>query len=191
MSHDLGLGQLITTTQNRDAVHVAVAPVTAGNALTPGQHVGLSKDGVASGEKTPWVGVVDPFLKNFVHKDQKFWLFLYPQTITSLRHDWSHPHPAFADAKPVESSSDDAKRKRDTQVRIAKAFMQDYARQLEVDVEELMEAAENFLVRGYVFSRGDKFESKSTDSEFWKYYEVIVGMKIPEDKKRNFFTCAC
>lgn len=40
----LGIGQIIATEQFRDAIHVAVAPVVAGEQLHPGDHVGLLQD---------------------------------------------------------------------------------------------------------------------------------------------------
>jgi hypothetical protein len=74
----------------RDAVHVAVAPVVAAAHLLPGQHVGVLADGRAGADEEP-IGVVDPFLTEAVRPGQRFWLLLYPGTITSLRHVWTHP----------------------------------------------------------------------------------------------------
>lgn len=88
------LGQTPTPDARRDAVHIAVAPVVAGHDLYPSFHVGLDKDGIAweadISDVTP-IGVVDPFRKTVVLKGETFWLFLYPDTITNLRHVWSHP----------------------------------------------------------------------------------------------------
>jgi hypothetical protein len=88
------LGQLIMDgDRRRDAIHIAVAPVTAVGRLRPGQHVGLVQEGnlelVGPGNRN--IGVVDPFLTEEVEAGQRFWLFLYPGTITGLRHVWTHP----------------------------------------------------------------------------------------------------
>ncbi|MBA4062446.1 MAG: hypothetical protein C0501_01830 [Isosphaera sp.] len=98
------LGSLVTDgDRRRDAVHVAVAPVTAAEALDPGQHVGFAPAGQAEvvGPADPGrgVGVVDPFLTAPVRPGERFWLFLYPNTVTSLRHVWTHP--AFAPRVPA------------------------------------------------------------------------------------------
>ena len=88
------LGQLIENgDRRRDAIHIAVAPVTAAEQLAPGQHVGLIEPGNLElvGPCGCNIGVVDPFLTQQVEPGQRFWLFLYPGTITGLRHVWSHP----------------------------------------------------------------------------------------------------
>lgn len=88
------LGKLIETAdRRRDAVHVAVVPVTAETELTPGQAVGLtrSNDFEFAGVSENPIGIVDPFLTSPVQAGQRFWLLLYPGTITSLRHVWTHP----------------------------------------------------------------------------------------------------
>lgn len=88
------LGQLCDEQARRDAIHIAVAPVEAFSDLHPGDHVAIEQDGKAhlrcpsEGDK---VGIVDPFLLAPVLKGERFWLFLYPGTVTSLRHVWTHP----------------------------------------------------------------------------------------------------
>ena len=88
------LGNLITDGERRrDAVHIAVAPVTAAGTLALGQHVGFVAEGdieTVGISKSP-VGIVDPFLREPVREGERFWLFLYPNTITGLRHVWTHP----------------------------------------------------------------------------------------------------
>ena len=96
------LGQLIEDgDRRRDAIHIAVAPVTAAVRLAPGQHVGLVREGNLElvGPCDRPIGVVDPFLTEPVEPGQRFWLFLYPGTITGLRHVWTHP--AFTAAAAV------------------------------------------------------------------------------------------
>ena len=95
------LGQLITDgDRRRDAIHIAVAPVVASARLMPGQHVGLVRDGSVElvGPCEHNLGIVDPFLSAPVEEGQRFWLFLYPGTITGLRHVWTHPDFAAAAA---------------------------------------------------------------------------------------------
>ena len=96
------LGQLIVTgDRRRDAVHIAVAPVTATESLQPGQHVGLASPGDTDrvGPSDSPIGIVDPYLTDCVEPGERFWLFLYPGTVTSLRHVWSHP--AFVPRPPM------------------------------------------------------------------------------------------
>jgi hypothetical protein len=40
------------------------------------------------------IGIVDPFLDQPVRPGEEFWVFVYPNTITGMRHYWQHP--AFA-----------------------------------------------------------------------------------------------
>ena len=95
------LGYLATGQTDRDAIHIAVAPVVAGTNLAPGQHVVISDDGKAYlAERAEGIGIVDPFCHFNIEAGEKFWLFMYPDTITGLRHQWSHP--AFADSADVE-----------------------------------------------------------------------------------------
>lgn len=98
------LGQFVQPFEHRrDAVHIALAPVTAGADLQPGQHVGLLREDNVTlvGPCEEPVGIVDPFLRVPVLKGSRFWLLLYPNTVTGLRHVWTHPafERAFEAAK--------------------------------------------------------------------------------------------
>lgn len=88
------VGKLIEDGERRrDAVHIAIAPMVADSELKPGQPAGLSRSDDfehATADGTP-IGIVDPFLTVPVQKGQRFWLFLFTGTITSLRHVWTHP----------------------------------------------------------------------------------------------------
>lgn len=103
------LGQLITNGDRmRDAIHIAVAPVMASVNLRPGQPIALvqSDDGhgysVADAPASLAQGIVDPFLTEPVTSGQRFWMFLYPGTITGLRHVWTHPVFAKAALEALE-----------------------------------------------------------------------------------------
>lgn len=88
------LGQILDGSERRDAVHVAIAPVTADAAVFPGEHVGIKYDKergyLVATYLHPHIGVIDPFLKKEVLSGQKCYLFVYPNTVTSLRHVWFH-----------------------------------------------------------------------------------------------------
>lgn len=91
------VGQLIPETEQafRDAIHVAVIPARALVRMSPGCHVGIHEEYLPevvaeSSEARKCIGIVDPFLKEDVEEGQRFWLFMYPNTVTSLRHAWSH-----------------------------------------------------------------------------------------------------
>src|SRR5882672_9558163 len=94
---DIGMGKLVEHDEVvMDAVHVAVVTMEAVETLYPGQDVtfGNGDDRTrvsrARGTLKP-IGIVDPFLKDAVQPGQRFWLFLYPNTTTPMRHSWKHP----------------------------------------------------------------------------------------------------
>ncbi len=111
------LGKLIEDDdRRRDAVHIAVVPVTASENLWPGEHVGFVEPGnielvaVVGGT----IGIVDPLLTSLVLKGQRFYMWIYPNTVTSLRHVWTHPafdaaaaakNKAFAEAYGIGENS--------------------------------------------------------------------------------------
>ena len=89
------LGHLLPPEERRrDAVHVAIAPVTAGEYLLPGRRIKLLEgqtDIVVPANDDDALGIIDPFLTHAVEKGQRCWICIPPGTITSLRHIWQHP----------------------------------------------------------------------------------------------------
>lgn len=90
------LGNLLTGTEGRDAIHIAITPVVASERLYPGESVelfGKTEKGLNYVRKSTGksIGIIDPFLKDPVKFGECVYLFLNPYTITSLRHVWVHP----------------------------------------------------------------------------------------------------
>ena len=91
---DVKLGKVIEGEANRDCIHIAIIPLIAGENLFRGQQIRLkfgSSDIALCGEYNDSIGIVDPFLKGCVNKNQRFYGFLTPGTVTGMRHHWEHP----------------------------------------------------------------------------------------------------
>lgn len=176
------LGTIIDDKQKRDAIHIAVLPVIAGEWFNPGDDIGVGSDGLAF-SVLKHTGIVDPFLKEPVEKGQRFWMLLYPRMVTSLRHVWSHP--AFTDddghtpLPPASSASKD--------------FIRDLAATGGRTFDELVAAGHAFLDDGEYFNgaEGGEWEGVSVPTDFWPHFENVTGRKVPDGKRENFFSCAC
>ncbi len=192
MSDTLRIGSIIVTPQNRDAVHMAIIPMIAGKRLYPSSHVGTI-DGKHAFEyddrdlSVKSIGIVDPFLKDCVEKGQEFWLFLYPGSITSLRHDWTHPDLDFQCVDHVDRDAD----KEDEGIAISRKWIEDYANSLGLGYQELMSGAANHVSHDDYLSRGGLLEGIGTDPEFWIHYMNITGTIVDSSKADNFFSCSC
>jgi hypothetical protein len=204
------LGQIIPAGHKRDAVHIAVAPLQATTMLYPGQLVALDRSDPTKADADMTlksVGIVDPYLQQPVGAGQWFWCFLLPKTITSLRHEWSHPD--FPDVAGLSASvvpPDNRKSKLDEAKRQLAYIERETERQerqgaikrimviandLDLTYEELMDAAKSWLDHGDYLCDGDKFESAYLAGNFWDDYEKIMNTEVPGDKRANFFSCAC
>lgn len=102
MSDTPKIGHLITEPVGRDAVHVAIAPVTAGERLFAGDHIGFLASGEVGAGANDHIGIVDPFIIEPVRHGERFYIWLYPGSTTGLRHVYYHP--AFK-AIPPEAKS--------------------------------------------------------------------------------------
>jgi len=176
------LGMLAPANAGRDAIHLAVEPVVATVRVFPGQHVDAS--GTPVGAK---VGIVDPYLTVAVEPGQRFWLFVYPRQITSLRHVWSHP------AFPEESSApshdiEDSMAISDKWMRAwaVKHMGDDYYGSGDLSEDDAfayaIEAGANNHIGPYEDARA------YINSEWWDHWETITGKR---GKRDEYFSCSC
>jgi hypothetical protein len=181
------LGTIITDKQvGRDAIHLACEPVTAGEAIVPGQDISVT-DGVAwtSGK---WVGIADPFIEMTIPKGAKFLCVIYPRKITSLRHVWSHPDfpedgesssdiPETPTWKDLDRAADEFGRK---------------LREHPLSGGEVIEAMEE----GYFTVYGsDAHGSMDVPDWLWELYEKVNGRMAGADPRNGgdgaYFSCSC
>lgn len=202
---NLNLGLIITTDQQRDAVHIAVAPVTAGAKLFPGERIGIVDGELVDAMPADLaIGIVDTFLKDPVAKGQRFWMFLFPGSITSLRHEWSHPSlPNLQQVIAGEcgyAGQSNAKAE-------SEAWLRHFCENSDCPGYEIVIAAAigdhdkntDPLDPGYIYSSNDgqylHFNGRDAHGEipeeFWHHVEVVTGKKIPYIDKAKYFSCSC
>lgn len=166
-SEQVQIGKLIDKNGRPDAVHVAIAPVVAIEDLEPGQRIGFaseSRERVAHNGVVKLIGIVDPFLSVDVKRGDRFFMFLDPNTITSLRHEWTHP-----DFVPTNAQGELAR----------------YAREQGVDYERLMDIMD-------CGSRGNDEQVESTlPGYIWDYWERVTGETADENRRTEYMGCAC
>jgi hypothetical protein len=182
MAHEIKLGELITDDkQQRDAIHVAVAPVVAAETLYPAQRIGFVGTDTTrvSASAGPHVGIVDPFLRGPVYPEQRCFMFLFPNTVTGMRHHWEHP--AF------DGSTNQINDKTADAMGVISAL----ARQAGFTYDEMLEYAADFIVNQKYHREGGRWEGVWADDDFWNAYEIITGTKVPEVKRGGIFSCSC
>lgn len=172
------VGEIIRGEAHRDAIHVAVAPMVAAHELQPGDHVsfiGLGDTNKMGRGDAP-IGIVDPFLRNPVRAGETFYLFLYPGTITSLRHEWTHP--VIQARKLFDPNKESI------------AWLTAAAEDFKLSFEEMMQAAKNHIEHGEWLTTG--LETPDIDMDlFWMHYEKVTGERVKAKDKTTFFSCAC
>lgn len=176
------IGQLIDETAQRDAIHIAIAPVIAACLLQPGQRVGFVEKGNCElvGVGGASVGIIDPFLTKYVETGERCWLFLFPNTVTSLRHEWTHP--LFPPAAPVTQS------KHEIYLRLYAERMNDYE-----EPDKAFAMLIDGLRSGEMFFHGGSsvygFHDLPDPDELRRHAESYLGITI--DWNRFTFSCAC
>lgn len=177
---DITLGTVPEEALVKDAIHVAIISMVAGELLRPGQRVSITAPGWA-GTGGKIVGIVDPYLQDVVPKGSKFWMCLLPNTVTGMKHHWEHP--AFE-----EGNEGDNKEKLE-----AIAFLRRVAENFNLEYEDIV--SEDFaLAHGHFINKGEDMSWQENwyaiHEEFWKARELVTGVKVDE-YDRGGFSCAC
>lgn len=170
------IGKLLKDTAQRDAIHIAVAPVVAARSLVPGSRVGLTESGEADNLMGKDIGIVDPFLEAPVKRGQRFFLFLFPNTITGLRHEWLHP------AFEGDTRSESEIYLRSFAERLFSYYGNDEGEGSRFKL--LMSQAEHGSF-GTDIEYGDDCQPTA---EFWDHFERYTGKKVV---RHTHFRCAC
>lgn len=184
--HEVKLGSLISGAEERDAIHIAVCPVVAAELLLPGERIGFAEGSQTEVVRDPsGFGIVDPFLSVRLGKGDVFWAMLMPNTITSLRHEWTHP--LFGE-KPIVVTDKAASEK----------WLREFSETTGLSYEDVLGAAEDYIVSGDVLVQYDQddardaFYSLPSASEFWRHYSIVTGKEVPEsDQDGCPFSCSC
>lgn len=173
------LGHLPAREQQRDAIHIALAPVIAGDRLDPGTHV-ILRDGKAyatTGQN--FIGCVDPFLWNAVNVGQTFWLLLNPQSITSLRHEWTHP--AFRDQEGHDKTPSSSE-----------VFLREWAKKNGRDYDQLIEILGEAIDEGGAHGgNNDQADRLNEDKAVLLAHASVLLGKVVTDIQGTYFSCAC
>lgn len=197
------LGSILVGNEKRDAIHLAVEPATAAHALTPGQEVGFVEGGMGISDRP--VGIVDPFLKGYVDKGQRFWCIVYPRRITSLRHVWSHPDfPEEGEVRPAAPTVPSEAQKAESEWRlrnfIQNADCPDYETVINAAIgrHDRKAVDEDFGSKLADWGDGDRYlyfsgwdAHGSIPPVFWDHVEVVTGVKVPPEKRAQSFSCSC
>lgn len=178
------LGRLARGDERRDAVHIAITPCEASEALKPGQHVGVDAMGRLSARTEHKIGIVDPFLRRDVEEGQRCFLCLYPNTITSLRHEWVHP--AISAQEPMDDLRIVAERVANLCGKTYQALMDDAS-----DFHYSVEHSPHFP--DWIMDNSERYKDVPGDDweKFWQHWERVTGKKQNACERYSPYTCSC
>ena len=112
----------------KDAVHVAIVSVRAGQYLEPGTRVSLNEHREAVGDSKGF-GLVDPFLKKSVQTGDTCWVMMDAKETGTVRHIWDHEQDFTAPERETKQNE----------------YLLGHAKRLGVSYKQLMDAVEQLV----------------------------------------------
>jgi hypothetical protein len=193
MSDNLFLGKKNPPQMARDAIHIAVVQMICGeDYISAGDHVFIqpgTTDTILTKDKcygeAGQIGIVDPFLTEYdIKKGDRVWVFLYPNTVTGLRHEWTHP--AFTEAERIINTASESE-----------LWLRQFAARWGFDYSNMIEVGENpDSGWGYITALGHDLHSVGELGEdhalFWYHLEQFTGKKFDESHRDKVgWSCSC
>lgn len=190
------IGTILNGQHERDAIHIAVMPVIAGeDKLRPGEGIAIIYGTPNTVRRRPLYyggshGIVDPFLDDMeaLNKGDQFWMFLMPNTITNLRHSWICPN---IDNRPGMSNEHEQ-------------WLRGFADQWNFDYDELITTAsappptevDDDMIGHSIVARGIDLHSAKDLGEdhdlFWHHLQILTGMTFDDRHRKKFiWSCTC
>ena len=130
------------------------------------------------------MGIVDPFLRNTVGIDERFWLVVYPREISSLRHVWEHhAFPASGEADELLIGPDK---------HAAEKWLREFAFDSGIEFDTLIRDCVTQGNDGNDFvTIGGEDASGSIPDLLWDHLEIYSGRSFPRGHRPSFFSCSC
>lgn len=181
------LGTILKEDVLRDAIHLAIMPVITADEIYAGERVKLiygTKNFVKQcGSGNDYVGIIDPFLESYIPRGSRVWMFLRPNTIIGLRHEWTHPE---VDNTHVPDNEHEA-------------WLKSFACQWNFDYDTLISEASSHINSSYehgITAQGVDLHSRSELGEdhdkFWQHMEALTGKKFGNSHREQFYwSCSC
>lgn len=177
------IGKILTGDERRDAVHIAIAPIEAAVAIKAGDHVSVT-DGKASPcePAVESVGIADPYLLRTIKPGERFWLFLHPYSVTSIRHEWTHP--SLPDQAPMSAS-------RVVAERVAAMCGKTYEALMD-DSRQFSDSTKNSTWPDYIMDNSERYKDVSAEDWvlFWQHFTEITGEVVKEHDSAPY-SCSC
>jgi hypothetical protein len=189
----VNLGEIPNEKGIRDALHIAVISLPAGEFLEPGDWVRIYNGMVVGCDKDESIGVVDPF-RRYVSKNELVWVCLNPNTVTSVHHYWEHPE--FSEDKLVPKPAPTKEE--------SEAWLREYLGRADCPGYDIVIAAatgehvpsadSEYYSDGYEINDeylyfGGRDAHGSIPYEMWDHIENVTGKKCIWRPK--YFSCSC
>lgn len=164
------IGQLLKGHEQKDAIHMAIIPIIASESIDPGSKVALVvettdqvKNAAGLGYNIKPIGIVDPFLDKPLKKGDRCWLFLYPGTVTGMRHHFRHP--AFPDSESAEE-------------KFSVHWLHEYAGKCNIPYDDLMAGVKSYIEQDDGSpTLEDDHNGWEVPEEFWDHYYNVTGVR--------------